>query len=448
MYITDSLIDILFEMSSSPIPEMVQEEARKCILDEIGAMFGGAKQIEDQVRKFLDFQPQVVNGATVIGTGRQASMEHAALLGGLTGHVFDIDDGNRFCALHPGSAVIPAVLAVCDFKKLSMDDLIRGVVVGYEAGARVALCAQPSHRDRGFHASGTCGAIGAAMGCAAALNFGREDMKSALSAAVAASSGLLEMQENVSKLKPYNLGHAAMVGVTAVSLVAAGYNGPVDPLGGRRGFFKALTDEFKTDWLEKPVDGHYCIMDAYHKSYAACRHCHAAIDSTLELRKQVNVDDIEKIIIRIYEQGAFGHDHKECPSIVSAKMSVPYAVALAFATGAAGIPGYNEANLKDEKILSLLDKLEIVVDDELTALVPKRRPAIVEITTKDGQTRAVRTDVARGEPELPMTLEAFVRKFTDLLQFGGKSLSEAEDVCDMILNGNGSVSALTEKLKV
>ena len=189
MTVSDSLIRILQEMNTAPLPAEVRLEARKCILDELGAIYGGARQVADKMSRFLDFQPDVPNGATVIGAGgRKASMEHAALWGGISGHVFDIDDGNRFCNLHSGSAVIPAVLAVCECRNLDFDALIRGTVIGYEAAARVALCVQPSHRMRGFHASGTCGAVGAAVGAAAAMNFGPEEMKSCLSAGVAAAS--------------------------------------------------------------------------------------------------------------------------------------------------------------------------------------------------------------------------------------------------------------------
>lgn len=446
--ISDVLVDLLYRMSTSPIPEEVAMEARKCVLDQLGASYGGAMLISEQLNKFLDFNPEVPNGATVIGgRGRKASMEQAALMGGYAGHVFDIDDGNRFGAVHIGAAVVPAVLAVCETQGLGFDAVIRGVVVGYEAAVRVARCAQPSHRKRGFHASGTCGTIGAAVGCAAALGFNREDLKSALSVGVASASGMLEMQENVSKLKPYNLGHASMNGVNAVNMVYAGFNGPVDPLGGGRGFFKCLTDEFTTEWLSKD-EGHYMIMDFYHKSYAACRHCHAAIDSALEIRKQPGVsdsDNIESVTIRIYEQGAFGHDHKDCPSIVSAKMSVPFAVCLALVNGAAGIPDYTEETIKDSKILSLLERTEIVVEDWLTAMAPGR-PSQVEVVMKDGTKHELLTEVARGEPELPMSMEAYIRKFNDLMIFGGKTPEQAKNLCDTILSGDPKVSDLMKEL--
>lgn len=449
MTVSDQLIRILYEMTVTPLPEAAVREARITVLDQLGAMYGGARQAKEKLDRFFAFQPEVPNGATVVGAGGlRASMEHAALWGGICGHVFDIDDGNRFCNLHAGSAVIPAVLAVCECRDLSFDDLVRGVVVGYEAASRVALSVQPSHRMRGFHASGTCGTIGAALGVAAALKMTEQEMKDCLSAAVAAASGLLEMQENISNLKPYNLGHAAMNGVTAVSMVMAGFCGPVDPLGGGRGFLKSLSDEFTTDWLQKEADGHYMIMDSYHKSHAACRHCHAAIDSTVALRAEAACDpeDIERVTIRIYAQGAHGHDHKDCPGVVSAKMSVPFAVCLTLVNGAAGIPDYTEETIRDPRILRLLERTTVEVDDEMTALVPKKRPAEVILLRKDGKEFRLRTDVARGEPELPLTLEAFTRKFRDLMIYGGKTPETADELCAGILAGRGTVRELMNEL--
>ena len=38
MTVSDQLIRILYEMNTRPLPEEVRQEARICILDELGAM--------------------------------------------------------------------------------------------------------------------------------------------------------------------------------------------------------------------------------------------------------------------------------------------------------------------------------------------------------------------------------------------------------------------------
>ena len=106
------------------------------------------------------------------------------------------------------ATVVPAVLSVCEYYDLGMDDLIRGIVIGYETGIRMGNCVQPAHRARGYHSTGTVGTLGAAMAVAATLRFSREEFKAALSAAATSAAGLNEMMENVSTLKPYNPGRA------------------------------------------------------------------------------------------------------------------------------------------------------------------------------------------------------------------------------------------------
>ena len=145
------------------------------------------------------------------------SSENYITLSGLQGtFAYDFDDGHRFSTVHLGSAVIPPVLAVAEKEGLSMEDAIRGIVIGYEAGIRLGRCIQPSHRGRGFHSSGTVGAIAAAMGVAALLDFDRDQFKATLAAACSAAGGINEMMENVSTMKPFLVRVTAVTGAPAL----------------------------------------------------------------------------------------------------------------------------------------------------------------------------------------------------------------------------------------
>ena len=140
MNLTDTFIDTLYTLKAQPFPPEVKEETRKCILDQVGVTLAGAKLLEDQLGNYLD----LFSGeeATVIGLGRKASLQNAALANGISGHAMDYDDGHRFSTVHLGSAVIPAVLAVAEKENLTMDDVIRGIAIGYEAAIRLGNCIQ------------------------------------------------------------------------------------------------------------------------------------------------------------------------------------------------------------------------------------------------------------------------------------------------------------------
>lgn len=446
MNTTDAFVRSLYKLSAEPIPDAVYEEARKCVLDLAGAMLGGSLVLRDRVNDYLDLMSER-DGSTVVNFGRRASLQNAVLVNGMCAHVLDVDDGHRYSTVHLSATVIPAVLTVCERFDLSMQDLLRGVIVGYEVGVRLGRCLQPAHRERGFHSSGTIGTVAAAMGCAAAMGFSEEKMKAALSAAVTSAAGSNAAFVDASTLKPYNAGRAGHDGVTAALIARVGFVGPDDPLCGTFGWLPAMAETYDVEALTRPGD--YEIMGAYHKPYASCRHTHAAIDGALTLRDQYRLSsaDVEKVVVRMYKQGIKGHEATDIPTPGAGKMSTPFCVGLALATGAAGIRSFTDAAVRDSEVTRITAATQIVADEELTKLVPGKRAANVEVILKDGTSRRCQVDYAKGEPELPMTAEDFRSKFADLAQFAGKTEAETTRIADAILTGEGSVSSLMSLLR-
>ena len=446
MNITDAFVRSLYKLSTDPIPEQVYDEARKCVLDLVGAMLGGSLVLRDRMNDYLDLMAEQ-DGSTVVNFGRRASMQNAVLVNGMCAHVLDIDDGHRYSTVHLSATIIPAVLTVCERFDLAMRDLLRGVIVGYEVGVRLGRCLQPAHRNRGFHSSGTVGTVAAAMGCAAALGFSEAQMKAALSAAVTSAAGSNAAFVDASTLKPYNAGRAGHDGVTAAMIAKVGFVGPDDPLCGTFGWLPAMAETFDQDALTNPGD--YEIMGAYHKPYASCRHTHAAIDGALTLRAQYGLTsaDVEKVVVRMYKQGIKGHEATDIPTPNAGKMSTPFCVGLAITTGAAGIRSFTDAAVQDPEVKRITASTSVVEDEALTKLVPGKRAANVEVILKDGSSHRCQVDYAKGEPELPMTTEDFRAKFDDLAKFAGKTQAEADRLADAILTGEDRVSSFTSLLR-
>jgi len=446
MNLTDTFVHTLFALKSQPIPPEVKEEARKCLLDEVGAMLAGAKLLEDQLDAYLDMFSG--DDATAVGLGRKASLQNAAMANGTSGHAYDYDDGHRFSTVHLGSAVIPAVLAVAEKENLTMEDAIRGIVIGYEAAIRMGNCIQPSHRARGFHASGTVGTIGAAMGVAALLDFNREQFKSALAAACTSAGGILEMQENISTMKPFNIGRATHDGITAAFVARAGFRGPLDTLEGKFGFLRSACETYKPEVLSLATDRNYNICGSYHKPYASCRHTHGAVYAALRVVREngINWRDISHIDVDMYAQGVKGHDHIQIPSAVAGKMSTPFCIALALTTGNIGITSFTEEALHNPDILTLTEMVTVREDPEMTAWVPKKRAARVTVTMKNDDTFAFQADYALGEPELPMSIEDFRSKVTELALSAGRTEQEIQKIMDKILSFDGNVADLMKML--
>ena len=214
---TDKFINNIRSIRKEDITPEVWHQARRALIDYLSVAIPGAKVFRDKETAYIDTLGET-GDATVISLNRKCSMQTAALLNGMSAHVIELDDGHRKGALHVGATVFSALLPVAEHEHLSSEDLLYGAIAGYEATIRLACAVQPGNKLKGYHATGTCGTLGATMGIATALGFDFEQTKSALSAAVTSAAGVLEMQEDGSDLKPLNVGRAAMDAVAAAYL--------------------------------------------------------------------------------------------------------------------------------------------------------------------------------------------------------------------------------------
>lgn len=408
---TDTFINGLIAKSQA-ISEKVIQLAKKCLLDYMGVVIGGARFIQEQHLEF--FKTMVIDkgNCSVFGTEYKTTASNAALLNGYSAHVLELDDGHRLGMIHLGASIISAILAMAEQDGLEQKDILKGIAMGYESAVRCACALQPGHKVRGYHVSGTCGTIGSALGVAFACGFNKDQMKSTLACAVTSAAGVLEIQEEASELKPYNLGRAAMDGVAAALMGGMALPGPDDILGGKRGFLSVLTDTPNSEHLTDFSNENYCIEGIYQKLYAACRHCHPAIEAAIATRNDINLqpEQVDKVEVYTYKLAVGGHDHTNIQGISSAKLSTPYSVALGIVKGNAGYEDFNEDNLHNSDIIGLTNKVSVIEDEQLTAQSPAVRGARVVIRLKDGKEYENCVLYPKGEPENPISYEGILAK--------------------------------------
>ena len=441
---TDQFLKNILSIHRDESPSLVYSLARQCFLDYIACTVAGAKLYADKEISYLQSMGFETGVCHVLGIDAKTTMQTAALLNGLSSHVIELDDGHRKGAVHVGGTIFSALLPVAEKEKISTQDFLYGAIIGYDVTIRLACAVQPGNKLRGYHATGTCGTVGATMAIAAALHFDFDQMKSAFSAAVTSAAGVLEMQEDNADLKPLNVGRAAMDAVSAAYLGKARFKAPKDALGGKRGFLKVMTDDAKVSFLTDFEKGSLCIMSIYNKPYASCRHTHPAIEASMRIREQdgFRIDELESILVRTYKLAVGGHDHKQVNGISSAKMSMPYSVAVALVTGNAGLNEFSDSNVADARILDIAQKVDVIADDEFTALCPQRRAAAVEVKTKSGLF-SFRIDYPKGEPENPLTPEEFQQKIEGLMSFAGYSKGVCEKLIDIVCHSEFSIEKVT-----
>mgnify|MGYP000997385014 FL=1 len=411
--VTECLVDYLFDKAAT-ITDEIKAKAEACREDYLAVATAGAVKNRSHWDRLLACT--LVGKAELIGYEKKVDSKTAALINGFNAHALELDDGQRFAMIHLGASIISAIKAAADDASID-DELFKvGIIMGYEAACRVAIAMQPSHKNRGYHTAGTCGTIGSAVGVAFALGMDKAQMKRVLTSAAGSAAGMLEIQEQKSEIKPYNVGRAAMDGLTAAYMGLTDYETPDDMFGGERGFFKTFSDQWDLEKLVGPAD-YFEIERIYVKPYASCRHSHSAVEAAIKLHDDISITEIQAVEVHTYKLGVKGHDHTDIQGIASAKLSTPYAVAAGLLYGRADLSVFEPL---DEKIVNLAQKVKVIEDPNLTAESPKKRIAIVTVYFTDGTEQTARVDYAKGDPENPMTAEELAEKMSLLRAYSGK----------------------------
>ncbi len=118
--------------------------------------------------------------ATLIGRRERIDALSAAFLNAAGANVLDFCDTHVPTAIHPTAPLAPALLALAELERVSGRDLILAFVLGQEIECRIGLAMSPSHYNKGWHITSTCGVFGAAAGSGKLLGLMRAQMVSAL----------------------------------------------------------------------------------------------------------------------------------------------------------------------------------------------------------------------------------------------------------------------------
>ena len=434
MTLTDKFIDKICSIKFEDISPSATKMVKTCLIDTIGVTIAGAKDLKKKDDTLLS----LLGGDKVvcpIGSDEKTSLLNAIFLNGLNSHFLELDDGIRYGVIHPSAPLFSALIPVAQVNNVDWNQFLLGAVCGYETSIRLANAMQPYHYSAGFHPTATCCTLGVAVGIAIMLGYSCNEVKDAFSAASIASYGTLKVLEDVSELKPYNCAKAAMNGYIAAAMAKAGFVGPNDALAGDTGFLKMMTSYYDEEILIGEKDFFY-VEKIYLKPYASCRHTHPEIEAAFTIRKKDGFD-IKKILsinVLTYKGVIGKHDGNEIYGESSARMSIPYSIAVALQTGKAGIAEFESPYVDDPFVLALTKMVVIKGDEELSRLVPDKRVAIMTVTQNDGKEFTCKVEYPKGEPENPLSREELFAKFSAMCIHGGRSEEWSKNLFDYIIS--------------
>jgi 2-methylcitrate dehydratase PrpD len=396
-------------------------------------------------------EASVFSGGRAFQDGR-SSAAGAALANGVASHILELDDVHKESTLHAAAPVIPAALAVAERERATGRDFLLAVTLGYDAALRVGEAVNPSHY-RFFHPTGTAATFGAAAAAGSLLKLDASGMLDALGTAGTQAAGLWEFNADGAMSKHLHPGKAAFNGVLAADLAREGFTGATRILEGERGFFRAMSASWDASRITDGLGSHWKIGENCYKLHSCCGHTHTAIDVALELRAQAAApgagitDDIACVHIETYGPGFEIVKELNPRSPYQAKFSLAYCVAAALLEGKVGLEQFDAARfasggVRHAGIASLLPRVRITVENELTDKYPAAWPTRITITLKDGSVLSGASDYPRGNPENPVSTETLEEKFfglveprfgADLARLAIKNVRDLESCSDMAL---------------
>lgn len=411
--LTFQLSSFVSGLTFGNLPSQTRDNLCIFFLDYVAAAHAGYranKQMNDIVYE-VAFERVAEGKSHVFFSDEPTSPLSAAFVNAFYAHGADMDDGNKLAAGHIGVHVISALMALAEDRGIDFGEFYASMTVGYEVFCRLSSACMPHLVERGFHSTGTAGALASAAACARLLHLDAEGVENALSLSATQSSGLLLAGETRQDMKALNPANAARVGVFSALLVEKGAKGPLNPLESDKGWFHAMTPAVNMSRLLDGLGERYCIDQSYLKPYPSCRHTHCAIEAAIAISEEVPFEDLERIEVITYGHAIELAGQIDFPTTIGeAKFSIKYAVAVALVKKHFGL---NDLSLCpfDDNVKTLVKRVVLSRDDSYERPEDGIRGACLVAATKDGDIIRKEVLVPKGDPENPFSYEDLEKKF-------------------------------------
>jgi 2-methylcitrate dehydratase PrpD len=397
------------------LPPAVVTKTQQHILDTLAAIISGSQLRAGRLAAGYVERAGGAQEATVIGTPLRVPAANAALANGMAAHADETDDSHLGGRFHPGCGIVPAALAVAEQHDLSGRDFLRAVALGYDVGARATMALYPQLKPTRHSTHSVGPAFGAAAASAALLKFDPRRVRYVLSYAVQQASGVPYWNrdsEHVEKAFDFG-GMGARNGVSAASMVEAGFSGVEDPFSGRDNLFSALGQDPEPSRLTAELGTRFEIMLASIKKWCVGSPNQAVLDAVSALVEAhgISSDNIRSIVITMPSDRIHIVDNGVMPDVC-----VQHLAALALVDGGVSFAScHDHDRMQDAGVQAVRSRITLIASDELAAAVPARQ-AIVEIETGNGERLRHHAKAVRGTPDNPMTAEEIDAKARDLIE--------------------------------
>jgi len=438
-------------------PADALHSAKREFIDVIGVTVPGAVD-KATLGVFTTVKDWGAGPCTVVGQSATLATPWAALVNGTAGHALDFDDNFDPPKAHATTVLAPAILALGEQENASGWACLDAYICGLQIMGRVGQGVNPLHRNRGWHATATVGAIGAAAACARLLKLDAERAAYAVSLSTSMAAGF--MSQFGTMAKPVHAGLAAKSGIVAASMAKAGITAGLGTLDGRTGMNglmvgpdyeqqrDALTHfdhgqnlRFETEHVGEPL---LILEHAFRvKRFPTCGATHRSMDALLMLKEEhgFNADVVEKIVVHLPKVHLNNLMHHEPQDPMQAKFSLQYALAVILHSGACTLSDFTPEAVKRPEVRALFDRVVTDPIDKLEGEVT----TTVDVHLTSGTVLHESLDMPLGSKAAPFTDEQYWDKFDSCV--GGLMTSPQVAPLKDALNRMGDLENIGHMMK-
>jgi 2-methylcitrate dehydratase PrpD len=389
---TIQLAEFVQNTNYDTIPENVINRAKLIVADTVGVTIKGSLEPEMQ-RLFSKYKDN--HGVTLLTKNfPKAQPLQAAVFNATATCFLELDEGSRPTG-HPSLHVLPSTLSFSQMLHKSGKDFITAFIVGYEVQYRIQ---KATKLRKNVHPHGNFGHAGAIAAIGKLLEWDTEKIRQGINSAVGLAGG--------TSWKPCLAGatvrnaYPALTAYTAFfvkDIIESGFVGYDYALS--ETFGEILGEDFTSELLIENLASEYGVLNNYFKFHAACALTHPVLDAVSDaVKMKINhgkyppiktlrtfiAQEIKEVNVKV-AQNAVRLDVNAAPNQLSAKFSIPYAVAAILSEGHTSYELFKEPYLSNNNLQELQKKVKVMVDDNFSKEWPKKAMAEVRIHLINGE---------------------------------------------------------------
>src|SRR5690242_14223447 len=135
--VTHTLANYIVSARADDIPANVRREGRRTLLNYVGVAVGGSRHetVDRALKAISPFSGKPE--ANVLGRRERLDILNAALVNGISSHIFDYDDTHLKTIIHPAGPVVSAILGLAQHRQVNGTDFLHAMILGIETECRI-----------------------------------------------------------------------------------------------------------------------------------------------------------------------------------------------------------------------------------------------------------------------------------------------------------------------